>query len=204
MNRGSHKEGFMSTTIRCVALVSILAISVFSFGTPVIGQEDPTDVGFFGSHKVAADKKDPSKLPFIGAWRINLDKSAPALRKRFAPTTVNIFTAENGGLRHSIFQDYPPKVDTYRTVFDERYRSYWFKLDGKNIYENPQGPNGQGQTVAMWLIDRNTIFRARATKGVVDEWVLYRVSPDGKTLVWTPFNADGDSGQMYWEKVNLR
>ena len=76
-------------------------------------------------------------------------------------------------------------------------------LDGQNIYENPQGPNGQGQTVAMWLIDRNTIFRERATKGVIDERVLYRVSPDGKTLTWTPFNANGDSGQMVWERINL-
>jgi hypothetical protein len=47
---------------------------------------------------------------------------------------------------------------------------------------DPQGPNGMGQTVAMWLADRNTLHRERATKGVVDEKVLYRVSPDGKTL----------------------
>jgi hypothetical protein len=37
----------------------------------------------------------------------------------------------------------------------------------------------------------------------VDEWVLYRVSPDGKTLVWTSFNADGDSGQNVWDRVDM-
>lgn len=194
----------MSATTRCIALVSIITIAVLSFGTPVISQEgDPPPLGFFGSYKVAADKKDPSKLPFLGAWRINLDKSDPGLRMRFAPTATNIFTAENGGIRHDVFNFYPPKVDNYKTVFTPDARSYWFKLDGKNIYENPQGPNGLGQTVGMWLADRNTIFRERMTKGVIDERVLYRVSPDGKTLTWTPFNADGDSGQMVWERVTL-
>jgi hypothetical protein len=184
-----------------MALAAVAGALIVSFGTSVVGQSDPTDVGFFGSYKVGADKKDPSKLPHIGAWRINLDKSDPALRKRFSPTATQIFTAENGGLRHDVFQIYPPKVDTYKTVFTPDARSYWFKLDGKNIYENPQGPNGEGQTVAMWLADRNTIFRERATKGVVDEWVLYRVSPDGKAMVWTPMNSDRDSGQMYWDRV---
>jgi hypothetical protein len=178
-----------------------MAAWILSSVTPIVGQSDPTDVGFFGSYKVGADKKDPSKLPHIGAWRINLDKSDPALRKRFSPTATQIFTAENGGIRHDVFQIYPPKVDNYKTVFTPDARSYWFKLDGKNIYENPQGPNGEGQTVAMWLADRNTIFRERATKGVVDEWVLYRVSPDGKAMVWTPMNSDRDSGQMYWDRI---
>lgn len=191
----------MSTRTRWVALATLIAVS--SSWALVLGQSDPTNVGFFGSYKVAADKKDPSKLPFIGAWRINLDKSDPGLRQRFSPTATNIFTAENGGLRHDIFNSYPPKVDTYKTVFTPEARSYWFKPDGKNIYENPQGPNGEGQTAGMWLIDRNTMLRERMTKGVIDERVLYRVSPDGKTLTWTPFNADRDSGQMVWDKITL-
>jgi hypothetical protein len=55
----------------------------------------------------------------------------------------------------------------------------------------------------MWLVDRNTIFRERATKGVIDERVLYRVSPDGKTLVWTTFNSAGDSGHVVWDRIEL-
>lgn len=193
----------MSAAARRIALVAMVTIAI-PFGTPVGGQEgDPLAIGFLGSSRAAADKKDPSKLPFIGAWRINLDKSDPSVRKRFAATGMSIFTTENGGLRHDIFNFYPPKVDDYKTVFTLDARSYWFKFDGKNIYENPQGPNGLGQTVGMWLVDRNTIFRERMAKGVIDERVLYRVSPDGNTLVWTPFHADGDSGQMVWDRVTL-
>lgn len=187
-----------------VALTLCVAVWMLWFVPVLLGQGDPTSLGFIGAYKVAAEKKDPSKLPIIGAWRINLAKSDPGIQPRFTPTAMNIFTAENGGIRQEVFQDYPPKVHTYKTVFDERYRSFWFKLDGQNIYKDPQGPNGQGQTVAMWLADRNTLFRQRATKGVVDEWVLYRVSPDGKTLVWTSFgNVNGNSGQNVWDRVGM-
>ena len=41
------------------------------------------------------------------------------------------------------------------------------------------------------------------TKGVVDERVLYRVSPDGKTLVWTTFNSGGDSGHVVWDRIPM-
>ena len=195
----------MKTGIRWLAFVTMFAIAVYSSGMVVIGQSDPTDVGVFGTYKVATDKQDPSKLPFIGAWRINLDKSAPGIRRRFTETATQTFAEENGGLRHSIYLFYPPKVDNYDTVFTPDARSYWFKLDGQNIYENPQGPNDRGQTVAMWLADRNTIYRERATKGEVDEWVLYRVLPGGNSMVWTPFNGnlERDNGQMYWDRITL-
>ena len=194
----------MRTSTRYIAVSAVLTAALLSSGGTLIGQEGgPPTAPFIGNPMVAADKKDPSKLPHIGAWRINLDNSAPALRKRFQPTAMQIFTVENGGIRHAVFNAYPPKDDSYKTVFTPEAREYWFKLDGKNIYENPQGPNGQGQTVAMWLVDRNTIYRERFTKGVRDEWVLYRVSPDGKSMVWTPFNADGNSGQMYWDRVPM-
>jgi hypothetical protein len=170
----------------------------------VVGQGDPTNLGFIGSYKTMAEKTDPCKLPIIGAWRINLTKSDPGIQPRFTPTAMNLFICENGGIRQDVYQDYPPKVDTFKDVFDQRYRSFWFKFDGQNIYKDPQGPNGQGQTVAMWLVDRNTLYRERATKGVVDEKVLYRVSPDGKTLVWTSFgNVKGNSGQNVWDRVEM-
>jgi hypothetical protein len=181
-----------------------LAAWMLSSTPTVVGQSDPTNLGFIGTYKVAAEKVDPSKLPIIGAWRINLAKSDPGIQPRFTPTAMNIFIAEDGGIRQEVYQDYPPKVDTFRTSFDERYRSFWFKLDGRNIYKDPQGPNGLGQTVAMWLVDRNTLYRERATKGVVDEKVLYRVSPDGRTLVWTNFaNVTRNSGQNVWDRVEL-
>ena len=163
-------------------------------------------IGFFGSYRVQADKTDPSKLPILGAWRINFDRSDPSLKaqNRFKDTGTNIYTAVDGGIRTETFLYWPPTTVDYKTIFTDDGREYWFKLDGKNIYKDPQGPNGLGQTVAMWLVDKNTLFRERATKGVVDERVLYRTSPDGKTLVWTNFNADGNSGHQVWDRIDLK
>ena len=195
----------MIRTSRRLRIAPSFAAAALLIVAPVLlGQSNPTDVGFFGAYKTLPEKTDPSSLPIIGAWRINLVKSDPGIQPRFTPTAMNIFIAENGGIRQEVFQDYPPQVDTYATVFDQRYRSFWFKLDGQNIYKDPQGPNGMGQTVAMWLVDRNTLYRERATNGVVDEKVLYRVSPDGKTLVWTSFgNVKGNSGQNVWDRVEM-
>jgi hypothetical protein len=210
----------MMTTVR--SLCSIAAVVAIA-AVPVIGQggrggegrqggqalraplPEAPKIGFFGSYRNAADKMDPSKLPIIGAWRINFDKSDPSMKAqgRFKDTGTTIYTAVNGGIKTETFLFYPPKDDSYKTVFTDDGREYWFKIDGKNIYENPQGPNGLGQTVAMWLIDRNTMLRERMTKGVIDERVMYRVSPDGKTLVWTTFNATGDSGHVVWDKIEL-
>ena len=195
----------MIKTTPLLALVSIVVASILSSGQPVLGQTEAPSIGFFGSYKVADEKVDPATLPFIGAWRMNFDRSDARMRAagRFAPTATTIFTVENGGVRHAVFNSYPPKVDTYDTVFTPEARSYWFKLDGQNIYENPQGPNDRGQTVGMWLIDLNTIFRERMTKGVIDERVLYRVSPDGQTLTWTGFNSERDSGHVVWDRISL-
>lgn len=169
------------------------------------GLPEAPPIGFFGSYRVGSEKIDPSTLPIIGAWRINFDKSDPAMKvqRRFKETGTTIYTAINGGIKTETFLFYPPKDDSYKTVFTDDGREYWFKLDGKNIYENPQGPNGLGQTVGMWLVDRHTIYRERMTKGVSDERVLYRVSPDGKTLVWTNFYANGDSGHVVWDRIEL-
>lgn len=186
------------------ALGSCVVAGLLGSMPALVGQTDPTNVGFIGAYKTLAGKTDPSKLPIIGAWRINLAKSDPGIQPRFTPSAMNIFIAENGGIRQEVYQDYPQKVNTYTTVFDERYRSFWFKLDGQQIYKDPQGPNGQSQTVAVWLADGNTLYRERATKGVVDEKVLYRVSPDGKVLVWTNFsNVKGNSGQNVWDRVEM-
>src|SRR5687768_13055349 len=204
-----------------LALVTVIATSILLSGMLVQGQEgrgrgraggqpqvvgpEAPAIGFFGSYRVAGDKADPSRLPIIGAWRLNFDKSDPAMRAqgRFKETGTTIYTAVDGGIRTETFLFYPPTRNDYKTVFGDDAREYWFKLDGKNIYKDPQGPNGLGQTVAMWLVDRNTLYRERMTKGVVDERVMYRVSPDGQTLVWTNFNADGASGHVVWDRIKL-
>jgi hypothetical protein len=163
-------------------------------------------IGFFGSYRVAPDKMDPSKLPIIGAWRIDFDRSDPSLKaaNRFKDTGTVIYTPVDGGIRQEVFLYWPPTKVDYKNVMTDDAREFWFKLDGKNIYPNPQGPNGLGQTVAYWLIDRNTLFRERATKGVIDERVLYRVSPDGNTHTWSNFNADGNTGHNVWKRIDLK
>src|SRR5687767_4787608 len=101
----------MRAKTRYMVIVNCMTLALLSIDSPATGQAGgPLPIGFFGNNKVAADKKDPSKLPHIGAWRINLGKSDPALWNRFSPTATNIFTVENGGIRHDIFQVYPPKV----------------------------------------------------------------------------------------------
>ena len=56
----------------------------------------------------------------------------------------------------------------------------------------------------MWLIDSHTILRERATKGAIDERVLYRVSPDGQTLYWTRFDrVEQDSSHFAWDRIEL-
>jgi hypothetical protein len=132
-----------------------------------------------------------------------LRQSDPSVRAqgRFKETGTNIYTAVDGGIKTETFLFYPPTRNDYKTVFGDDAREYWFKLDGKNIYKDPQGPNGLGQTVGVWLVDRNTLFRERMTKGVIDERVMYRVSPDGRTLVWTGFNADSNSSHTVWDRI---
>jgi hypothetical protein len=53
-----------------VALMCGVVAGMLSFVPELLGQTDPTSVGFIGPYKTAAEKKDPSKLPIIGAWRI--------------------------------------------------------------------------------------------------------------------------------------
>ena len=211
----------MNTRSGRFTVVAIAAVSLFVSGIVVQGQEgrgrgrqggrgaplgpEAPAIGFFGSYRVAADKVDPSKLPIIGAWRLNFDKSDPSMRAqgRFKDSGTTVYTAIDGGIRTETFLYYPPTRNDYKTVFGDDAREYWFKLDGKNIYKDPQGPNGLGQTVGMWLVDRNTLYRERMTKGVIDERVMYRVSPDGRTLVWTNLNAGGESGHVVWDRIPL-
>src|SRR3954470_21733183 len=103
----------MNRTTCGVALISAIVASILSYGPAVLGQAEAPAIGFFGSYKVSRDKVDPSKLPFIGAWRMNFEKSDPSMKAagRFKPTATTIFAAENGGIRHSVFNSYPPATN---------------------------------------------------------------------------------------------
>ena len=179
MNRYSHR----------VTLVGLLMLGAFSAGSPVSAQVDPTN------------------LPIIGTWRINLEKSSPAIRQRRSPTWTSIYSVENGGIRHDVYATYPPKdPQKVKTGLAPDDHTYWFKLDGKQLYTDPEGPNKEEQTVAMYLVDKNTIYRQRQTKGMDDERVLYVVSDDGKTLTWKAWSANspnpaGMANVMVWDRV---
>jgi hypothetical protein len=179
----------MSTLIHRVAVVALLTLAAMSLARPSFAQVDPAN------------------LPIIGTWRINLEKSSPAIRQRRDPTWTSIYRVENGGIRHDVYAKYPPKDPEHvKSGLAPDDHTYWFKLDGKQIYKDPEGPNGEEQTVSMYLVDRNTIFRQRQTKGVDDERVLYIVSDDGKTLTWKAWSATmpnpaGMTNVMVWDRV---
>jgi hypothetical protein len=148
-------------------------------------------VGFGQAPAQELKAPDPTGLPIIGTWRINLDKSSPALRQVRDPSWTSEYSVSNGGIQHTIWETYPPKSwDLPWKGIGNESHTYWFKLDGQQIYKDPQGPNGQMQTVSMWLADRNTVFRQRMTAGVEDERVIMQVSPDGKTLTWMNWSAN--------------
>ena len=109
-----------------LALVALLVASILSSGPPVLGQAEAPSIGFFGSYKVADEKMDPASLPIIGAWRMNFDRSDARMRAagRFSPTATTIYTAENGGIRHDVFNSYPPAVDTYTADSTGRCNSF--------------------------------------------------------------------------------
>lgn len=113
-----------------------------------------------------------------------------------------------------MYDEYPPTYVGLPTTVAPHDHTYWFLLDGKP-YKDPEGPNGEDQTVSMWLVTRNIIFRQRQMKGVDDERALYLVSDDGKTLTWYVWNANPNPrGQaspnananaragMVWDRVN--
>ncbi len=155
----------------------------------------------------ASAQADPTGLPILGTWRINLDKSSPGVRKFRPATWTCTFTVENGGIRQTMYDEYPPKYAGLPTGVAPHDHTYFFKLDGKQDYKDPEGPNGESQTVSMWLVNPNAIFRQRQTKGVDDERALYVVSPDGRTLTWYGWNASkpdpkGETNLMVWDRVN--
>ena len=215
----------MSRTSSYLALAILMAVALLGSGLhaqraggegregrqgggrgPAANLPEAPPIGFFGSYRILPDRTDPSKLPFIGAWRISFDRSDPSFRTagRFTDTGTVIYTAENGGIKQEVFLYWPPTKVDYKNIMTDDAREFWYKLDGQNIYPNPQGPNGLGQTVAMWLVDRNTMYRERATKGVVDERVMYRVSPDGKSHTWTRFDQQASApGHQVWERIPM-
>jgi hypothetical protein len=179
----------MQISIRRMGLMVALAVLSLSVSGAAMAQADPTG------------------LPIIGMWRVNLDKSSPNIRKFRQATWTCEYVVENGGIRHNVYDVYPPPYKGTPTGVAPHDHTYFFKLDGTQAYKDPEGPNNEGQTVAMWLVDRNTIYRQRQTKGEDDERVIYQVSPDGKQLTWFVWSANkpdpkGMTNLIVWDRVN--
>jgi len=177
----------MNTLVRRVWSVAAVAALALSIGGTALGQAPQPEL----------KAPDPTGLPIIGTWRINLDKSSPRLRQMRDPSWTQEYAVIDGGIQHTVWETYPPKSWDlpWKGVGNESH-TYWFKLDGKQIYKDPQGPNGQSQTVSMWLADRYTVFRQRMTAGVEDERVLMQVSSDGKTLTWMNWSANAPNPEV--------
>ena len=163
-------------------------------------------IGFFGSYRVAADKMDPSKLPIIGAWRINFDRSDPANKAqgRFKETGTAIYSAVNGGIKQEVFLFYPPKNDSYKNTFTDDGREFFWKLDGKNIYENPQGPNGLGANGGH--VARRSQYhvpRTRHQRSDRRAGALSRQPGREDARLRTTFNSGGDSGHVVWDRLPM-
>jgi hypothetical protein len=140
---------------------------------------------------------DPTGLPIIGTR---------------ADTWTAVYTVENGGIRQTMYDVYPPPYQGLPTNgVAPKDHTFFYKLDGKQVYKDPEGPNGEEQTISTWLVNRNTIFRQRQTKDADDERVLYIVYDDGKTLMWWVWNAmpnpkaapnPNPGPSMVWDRVN--
>lgn len=123
MNRTRHHRALirigLATMIACGLPLLVQGGRAGQGGAAQTKLAEAPPIGFFGSYRIAADKTDPSKLPIIGAWRINFDKSDPSMKAqgRFKETGTVIYTAVNGGVKQEVFLFYPPKDDSYKTVF---------------------------------------------------------------------------------------
>jgi hypothetical protein len=138
-------------------------------------------------------------LAIIGTWRINLDKSNPAIRKVRTGSFTWIYSIEGDSIRHTVYEDYPPKYSGLPTNVAPHDHTYLFKIDGKD-YPNPEGPNGLGETIKLWRINRNVIYREVYTHGKPTERVVWAVSEDGKTMVntrWVPDNPTGVASMVF-------
>jgi hypothetical protein len=154
---------------------------------------------------------DPTGLPIVGTWKINKAKSGPGVRNRPDSWTA-VYTVEDGAIRQTMYDVYPaPYEGLPLTGVAPKDHTFVYKLDGKQIYKDPEGPNGEEQTLSTWLVTRNMIYRQRQTKGMDDERVLYIVSDDGKTLMWYVWNANPNpkappnpnpGPSMVWDRVN--
>lgn len=129
--------------------------------------------------------------PIFGKWMMDQARSVNNRRgdhARFPTQHVRILAPEGDGVRNTLANT-PTSPPEY---------SYAAPFDGKD-HPDSRFP-GRDQTLAHWHLAPDVIVRQQKTDGKTSEWVIYTVSPDGKTFTsisWAPSDPDLQDVQVF-------
>jgi hypothetical protein len=156
---------------RSITLVVCLVIGVVSLGT----------------HTVSGQANDPR----LGSWKLNLAKSK--FTGNPPKSITRVYEDHGGGIVLSTITT-TPASGAANVLF------VLYKIDGK---EYPQVPRGAEttNTVTQRLVDAHTVEGITKRDGKVVSGFTQVVSADGKTLTYTPKDAQGQpTGVQIFEK----
>lgn len=147
----------------------------------------------FGSQSISGQTgSSPGVDPRIGRWQLNVAKS------KFtgtAPKSITrVYEDRGGGIVLATLTTTPASGGPANVLF------VLYKVDGK---EYPQVPRGAETvtTVTQRLVDAHTVEGITKRDGKVVSGFTQVVSPDGKTLTYTPKDAQGKpTGVQVFEK----
>jgi hypothetical protein len=133
-------------------------------------------VTLVGNLRVSGQTKDPR----IGKWQLNLSKS------KFTGTPpksiTRLYEDRGGGIVLFMSTTVTATATTNTLVL--------YKLDGKDYPQVPRESETM-TTVSQRLTDANTVDAVTKANGKVVATFTQVVSPDGKTLTYTPKDAQG-------------
>jgi hypothetical protein len=136
-------------------------------------------IATIGTYQISGQATDPR----IGRWQLNLAKS------KFTGTppksVTRVYEDRGGGIVL-----YTGTTTTATGAVNVAIVLY--KLDGKDYPQVPRGAETM-TTIAQKLADAHTIEAVGKTSGKVTSTFTQTVSADGKTLTYTPKDAQGQS-----------
>lgn len=129
--------------------------------------------------------------PRIGSWKLNLTKS------KFAGTPpkalTRVYEDRGGGIVFST-------ITTTTATGTVNVLMVLYKIDGKEYAQVPRGAETTS-TVSQQLIDAHTVEGITKANGKVVAGFTQVVSADGKTLTYTPKDAQGQpTGVQVFDK----